>query len=125
MGTQTPTQPVIRRGTRGSTKAPTPSRLRYYDLRRNSQKMARHFSDPLLNTLLVEDFNKFTIGGWGKPFKHGQFPDEFDVSDWRLYRRGRQPRFWKYVASYACHWLVNFNLRLVWARASRASGLHG
>jgi hypothetical protein len=54
----------------------------------------------------------YTQGLWGKPFNPGQFPSEFESCDWRLDRRGPEPRFWRYVKHGACHWLVNFNLRL-------------
>lgn len=40
------------------------------------------------------------------------FPDEFESCDWRLSRRGKPPRFWRYVKHGACFWLVNFNLHL-------------
>jgi hypothetical protein len=40
------------------------------------------------------------------------YPEEFESSDWRLDRRPPHPRFWRYVKHEACHWLVNFALRL-------------
>jgi hypothetical protein len=45
-------------------------------------------------------------------------PCEFDSCDWRdcgnwgRGRHGPQPRFWAYVCHQACHYLVDFNLRL-------------
>ena len=45
-------------------------------------------------------------------------PFEVDGCDWRFFdgegnlRRGRAPAFWDYSVHSACHWVVNFNLRL-------------
>lgn len=49
---------------------------------------------------------------WGKRFRRGQFPREFESCDRDREHRGKQPRYWRYVRHSACHWLVNFNLRL-------------
>ena len=68
--------------------------------------------DRRLNRILVRDFNRFTWGRWEKPFTAGMFPDQFESCDWRLFRRGKPPRFWRYVKHGACFWLVNFNLHL-------------
>ena len=51
---------------------------------------------------------------------NGAIPANYDRCDWRYLqedengdmKRGRHPAFWKYVCHGACHWLVNFNLRL-------------
>ncbi len=87
--------------------------MRYYDLKRHwTRRIEPHLADAKLNAILVRDFNSFTQGLWGKPFSHGQFPSEFESCDWKPERRGPEPRFWRYVKHAACHWLVNFNLRL-------------
>jgi hypothetical protein len=87
--------------------------MRYYDLQRHwTRRIAPHLGDPKLNAILVRDFNKFTLGRWQKRFTQGQFPRDFESCDWSEDHRGREPRFWPYVKHGACHWLVNFNLRL-------------
>lgn len=87
--------------------------IRYYDVQRHwTKKLVPHLANPELNRILVEDFNKYTFGRWNQPFTLGKFPDEFETCDWRFDHRGPTPRFWRYVKHAACHWLVNFNLKL-------------
>lgn len=87
--------------------------MRYYDLQRHwPRRIAPHLTDKRLNAVLVRDFNKFTTGNWNTPFTRGQFPRDFEICDWSWEHRGREPRYWRYVKHGACHWLVNFNLRL-------------
>lgn len=76
------------------------------------RRLKRHLNDSELNRILVSDFNKFTYGQWRKTFEPGMLPSEFENCDWRLGIRGRIPRYFDYVKHAACHWLVNFNLRL-------------
>jgi hypothetical protein len=86
--------------------------MKYYDLKENWRRVKPHLADKKLNDILVRDFNKFTFGRWGKPFIHGDLPSNFEIDfPWEP-RRGRRPAFWQYVKYAACHWLVNFNLRL-------------
>jgi hypothetical protein len=88
------------------------SGMRYYDLKKHwTKKIQPHLADKELNDILVRDMNKLS-SLWGEPFVHGMFPWEFDQSDWVWERRGRPPRFWKYIQLGSCHWLVNFNLKL-------------
>jgi hypothetical protein len=99
------------------TKAPSPKpqthRIRYYDLKKNwTKKIEPNLNDKELNDILVEDMNIHTTSCWDKPFVHGDYPCKYDPSDWRHLRRGRLLRYWKYVMYSACHWLVNFNLKL-------------
>ena len=49
-------------------------------------------------------------------FEKGMFPSEFETCDWQFTegKRGRKPAFWKYVKHSACHYLVNFNLKLAY-----------
>lgn len=89
-----------------------PAGISYYDLKKNWRKVRPHLSDPALNDILVENFNKFTSGRWNKPFSHGQYPHEFESCDWWCDHKGRMPAFWKYTKHSACHWLVNFTLKL-------------
>jgi hypothetical protein len=39
-------------------------------------------------------------------------PSDFESCDWQFGHKGRRPAFWRYTKHAACHWLVNFNLRL-------------
>jgi hypothetical protein len=84
----------------------------YYDLKKNWRRVKPHLTDEKLNEILVRDFNKFTFGRWGKQFVHGDLPSDFESCDWAWEHRGKRPAFWRYVKHSACHWLVNFNLRL-------------
>src|SRR5438270_729454 len=87
--------------------------MRYYDVPGNwTKRIVPHLGDRRLNEVLVRDFNKYTYGRYRKPFTRGMYPCEFDHSPWLSGHRGTRPRYWLYVAYRACHWLVNFNLRL-------------
>jgi hypothetical protein len=90
----------------------TVPQVAYYDLRKSWRKVKRHLNDKELNAILVRDFNRFTYGGWRKQFKEGMYPCEFDSCHWTWRHKGRQPGFWRYAAHHACHWLVNFALKL-------------
>jgi hypothetical protein len=100
-----------------STSAVTSTtKLRYYDLKKNWRKVKRHLKDPILNEILVEDFNKFTLGLWNETFEHGQLPSDFERRQWWSIRSD-EPKFRfcgyiRYVKVGACHWVVNFALRL-------------
>ena len=93
-------------------KAPLNQQIVYFNPVKNWRKIKPHLENPELQELLVRDFNKFTMGRWGKPFKLGQYPTEFETCHWDEDHRGRRPAYWKYVKHAACHWLVNFNLAL-------------
>jgi hypothetical protein len=81
----------------------------YYDLRRYwMHRIVPHLGDAELNRVLTSDMDKFSC--W--PFSPEDYPCYCESSDWRHAHRGRHPRFWRYVCSGACHWLVNFALRL-------------
>lgn len=87
--------------------------MRYYDLRRHwTKRIMPHLGDEELNRILVRDFNKFTWGRWRKRFLPGMFPDEMESCDWQWKHHEPHPRYWRYVKHSACHWLVNFALRL-------------
>jgi hypothetical protein len=86
--------------------------MRYYDLKKNWRRVKPHLEDKKLNNILVRDFNKFTTGRWRRPFVHGDLPSDFETCDWDIDHRGKRPAFWRYVKHAACHWLVNFSLRL-------------
>jgi hypothetical protein len=94
--------------------------MRYYDVQRHwTGRIAPHLGDRELNEILVRDFNKYTYGRCRTRFKPGQYPRDFETCLWDYDHRGRQPRFWQYVRHAACHWLVNFNLRLAQLVAPR------
>ena len=54
------------------------------------------------------------MGGCGQQFRAGQYPREFENTDWDVdYEdEGPEPAYWMYVKHAACHWLVNFHLTL-------------
>lgn len=90
-----------------------PAEMRYYDLVKNWRKVKRYLNDKHLNAILVRDFNRFTYGAWGKKFQEGMYPINFgSFCEWRMRHKGRPPGFWRYVSHSACHWLVNFALKL-------------
>jgi hypothetical protein len=94
-------------------KACQPVTVRYYDVtRRWTKRIEPHLQDDMLNKILVRDFNDYTQGRWGLVFYPGTYPEDIESCDWRIGRRGRPPRYWKYVKHGACHWIVNFCLRL-------------
>jgi hypothetical protein len=87
--------------------------IRFYPFDRHwTKRIMPHLGDEELNDTLVRDFNMYTRGRWRKRFLPGMFPDEFECCDWRREHRGPAPRYWRYVKHGACHWLVNFALRL-------------
>lgn len=90
-----------------------PENLRYYDLRRHwTKRIMPHLSDQKLNDILVHDFNRYTYGRWRQRFRPGDLPRQFESCRWDVFHHPPHPRFWAYVKHAACHWLVNFNLRL-------------
>ena len=87
--------------------------VRYYDLRRHwTKRIKPHLDNAELNAILVQDFHKFTWGRWRTRFKPGMYPRDVESCDWSMGHRGCEPRFWRFVKHAACHWLVNFALRL-------------
>ena len=87
--------------------------MRYYDLQKHwSKKIEPHLANKKLNDILVRDLNKRSMGQWGKPFVHGQYPWEYGGRESLDGHRGPAPRYWKYTQYAACHWLVNFNSKL-------------
>lgn len=86
--------------------------MKYYSPTLNWPKIKRRLDDVELNRVLTRDFGKFTRGLWKKKFLETEFPADYETCDWLLGRRGRPPHYWAYVKHSACHWLVNFNLRL-------------
>jgi hypothetical protein len=86
--------------------------MKYYDLQKNWRKVRRHIDHPEVQSILVRDFNKYTWGQWRRKFEQGMVPTAFESCDWQLEHRGKRPAFWRYTKHAACHWLVNFALRL-------------
>lgn len=87
--------------------------MKYYNIVKNWRKIKRFLNDKKLNDILVRDFNKFTWGRWHQKFELGKFPRDYESCSWEFGIIGRHPEYFKYVKHSACHWLVNFNLRLV------------
>ena len=87
--------------------------MRYFDLKRHwTHRIKPHLTDAKLNEILVSDFGMYAYGRWGKRFEVGQVTQDYESYDWGIEHRGPWPRYWRYVKQSACHWLVNFNLRL-------------
>lgn len=88
-------------------------KVRYFDVGRHwTKRIAPHLADPVVSAVLVRDFHKYTWGRSRKKFEPGMVPFDFESCDWWVEHRGPRPKFWDYVTHAACHWLVNFNLRL-------------
>jgi hypothetical protein len=107
--------PKTKKGMTGMIKAP--KGIEYYDLVKNWKKVKPHLRDPELNKILVRDMNKFTYGRRREKFTHGMVPGEHDRGcawdfDDETGEFKKPQKFWQYVCFGACHWLVNFNLRL-------------
>jgi hypothetical protein len=89
-----------------------PENIKYYKFPKNWGRIKKHLDDKELNYLLVEEFNKFTVGSQATEFNHGEFPASHETCMWEIYHIRKQAEYWKYVKHAACHWLVNFTLRL-------------
>jgi hypothetical protein len=90
-------------------------KMHYYNLQRNwTRKIVPHLKDKTLNTILVRDFNKYSLSMWNRTFNLGQLPEDIESCDWRWSsgRRGRMPRYWAYVKHGAGAYVVNFALSL-------------
>ena len=89
------------------------TRFRYYDLKKNWRKVEPHLRDPVLNDILVEDFDQFTMGRWNVPFPEDLYPVDFeDCQWWPDDPKFKFSPYMRYVKYGAGHWLVNFALRL-------------
>lgn len=92
--------------------------MKYYNVGKYwTKRIEPHVHDPEVRKVLNEDFHKFTMGKWNKPYDTSKTPSHYESCDWQCDHRGKWPRYWKYVKHAACHWVVNFNLEL----AKRAS----
>jgi hypothetical protein len=96
-----------------SPKRVAPQNIRYYDLKRNwTKKISPHLGDTELNDILTRDFNKYALGRWEQKFREDQLPHEFETFSGFFEHRGSFARYRLYTKHGACHWLVNFTLRL-------------
>jgi hypothetical protein len=93
--------------------------IKYYDLKGRWRRARPHLEDDTLRKILARDFNKYTRGTHWRKFDADDRPRHFENIDWDydedtgyFRHRGREPAFWAYTKHGACHWLVNFNLRL-------------
>jgi hypothetical protein len=89
-----------------------PSSLRYLDPRRHWTELAGCLRDRELQRILLSDFNKFTVGRWSIPFLPVHVPADFVDIDCPRARGPSRHAYHDYVRAGACHWLVNFNVRL-------------
>lgn len=87
--------------------------MKHYPIMRNWPKIRPHLKDEQLNRILIRDFNKFLHNATKRRFKRGMVPRDFNACDWDRNHKGKIPAFWQYVCFGSCHWMVNFNLRLI------------
>jgi hypothetical protein len=96
-----------------SPKRVAPQNIRYYDLKRNwTKKISPHLDDIELNGILTRDFTKYTFGRWGTKFGEDDLPHEHETFLGFFEHHGPFARYRWYTKHGACHWLVNFTLRL-------------
>jgi hypothetical protein len=89
------------------------SPIKYYDLKKHwTKKIMPFLGDSELNSVLVRDLNKYTIGWCAQPFGPDQYPADIENGDWGFGDHGPRPRYWRYVKFGTCHWIANFALRL-------------
>jgi len=100
--------------------------MRYYDVKKHwTKRIEPVLKDKELTAVLergLDDYRQQLAqecrehgnfhSRWEDELRQGALPCEFDACDWRWQHRGPRPRFWRYVCSDLCHWLVDFNLRL-------------
>lgn len=86
--------------------------FRYVDPRRHWADLVLHVRDRETRRILAVDFNKFTMGRWDIPFLNFHVPADFEDVDRPRFLGARRHPYQDYVRTGACHWLVNFNLRL-------------
>ena len=87
--------------------------MKYYDLKKHwTKKIGPFLDDTELNSILVRDFNKYTIGQRAQPFRPDQYPADIENGDWGFGHYGPRPRYWRYIKFGTCHWIANFALRL-------------
>jgi hypothetical protein len=83
----------------------------FYDLTTNWSNVVPHLDDPEANEILARDFSHYTYGRFGIEFDEGKLPCDYEIYDNREHAVSTPP-YWRYVKEGACHWLVNFNLRI-------------
>lgn len=93
-------------------KVIVPTDLEYYDPVKNWKSIKRHLENKELNVILVNNFHVYTWALCRKHFQHGQYPSDFENHPWKRNHKGPRPAYWRYVKYEACHWLVNFALKL-------------
>ncbi len=88
--------------------------MEYYPIQKKWKKIKALINTPEVQAVMIRDMHKYTHGRWSLPFTYGMKPTDVESCDWRYSepKRGRQPEYWDYVKHAACHWLVNFNLKL-------------
>jgi hypothetical protein len=81
--------------------------MRYYlDRATWTTRCVPCLDDHELRRVLHRDFGLFVIGHYGT-LKGDRLPGDFEAWD-----KKKRPLWWQYVKDLACHYLVNFNLRL-------------
>ncbi len=88
------------------------SKIKFYPVVENWNLIKRHMEDEDVIKVLNDDFNKYTMARFGKPFGPGQFPADFENYDWLSKYSGNVPEWFRYVKRGASHWTVNFYLKV-------------
>ena len=92
----------------------TETKMKYYDFKKNwKRKIEPNLANKSLNKILVKDMNAYArLRNWNLELKEGMVPFDWECCDWWISKRGRRPKYWRYVKHAACHYLVRFNHRL-------------
>lgn len=86
--------------------------MKYYDIKKNWQKIKKHIHNKEVQKILSKDFNKFIWGSYRKRFEKGMVPGQFCDYNWRCRQKTKCPEYFDWLCLGACFWLVNFNLKL-------------
>lgn len=90
-----------------------PDRPRYYDPVKHWPKIRPHLANPVVQKVLIENFNKYTTSHLNRAFTAGMYPQEFDGYDWTPDDIDWvAPEYTNYVCHSACHFLVNHGYEL-------------
>lgn len=87
------------------------SNMCYYPIIEKWDVIRPQMESEEVQQILESDFDKYTMARWGKSFKRGQFPADFEDEDWASSFSGTLPEPFRYVKQGASHWLVNAYLK--------------
>jgi len=86
--------------------------MKHYPIVRNWKRIYENVFDDEAQEVLWCDFNQYTEEVWGIEFDPEEFPAMYADDGWRFGKKGRPAQYWDWIKPGACHWLVNFYLRL-------------